>query len=122
MADDTQLAVADTLLAPLRWIAVILALPINFVASITEIVRKRRYNPEKVVCPGCGFKGDNGTDNKTCRIAHTLTGGPEKAVNEHTCFRCGALYYTSLFLPAEKWLAKQPINDKIVRAAQRTVL
>src|SRR5271157_5443246 len=64
------------LFSPITLIAYILSLPISVFTWIVITVRARRYDPEKEVCPACGFKGDKGTDGKTCRIEFTATVGP----------------------------------------------
>lgn len=112
----------DVFLFPVKIVVNVLAFPITALAFIISAVKRRNYDPEKVVCPGCGFKGDSGTYGKTCRIVYYPVAGAEKAVNKHSCFRCGADFFTPLFLAADKWAAKQLPQDKLTRAAQRTVL
>lgn len=120
--EDALIKIKEVILFPVRVLAYVIAIPIHVFAWTIETLRQKRYDPEKALCPGCGFKGDSGTNGKTCRIQHILTSGPEKASNEHSCFRCGAKFYTPLFLVADKWAAKQWPQDKLKQAAQRTVL
>ena len=109
---------------PISWVAWILALPIRFIAWIIATVRSRMYDPEQIVCPACGFRGDSGTANKTCRISCVRTSGPEKAAIEHSCFRCNAKFYSKLFSQAQGWMP--PLDENraamIQKAAAREEL
>jgi len=106
----------------LSWI---FAFPIIVLNKSIRWVRKRRYDPEKTVCPACGFRGDNGTDRKSVTVRFVRTFGPEKAALKFTCFRCSCEFYTAqMFLPIDKWLPKEAItkDEKVKEAAKRTVL
>lgn len=92
---------------PISWISWILALPIRGLAAIISFIRERNYDPEEAICPACGFRGDDGTAGKTCRIHFVATSGIERGAIQHTCFRCNADYFSHLFRPAEHWLPKQ---------------
>lgn len=102
----------------------VVALPIRLVAWAIATTRERLYDPEKDICPGCGFRGDRGTGGKTCIIRFVRVDGPEKASIEHTCLRCEAKFYSKIFWPAEKWLAPLDENKtvQIQRAARRAVI
>lgn len=107
MTDEVQKIVndtADVLLAPIRWGAWLLSLPIQTTSWIIITVKTHRYDPEKRPCPACAFKGDSGTGKKSCKIRFTRTNGKDKANLEHVCFRCSAEYYSGLAIPADKWL------------------
>lgn len=82
------------------------------------------YDPEKDVCPSCGFRGDSGTAGKSCTIRFVRTLGSEKGAIEHTCLRDGAVFYTKLFKRAEDWLPSLDESKaaKIQQAAKRTEL
>lgn len=70
-------------------------------------VRVRLYDPEKITCPACGFKGDAGTNGKSCNIKFVRTMGNEKAAIQHICFRCGCdEIFSHVYVPADKWLSK----------------
>ena len=90
----------------IRVIVWLLTLPIKVFTWLIVKIRTRNYDPEKRICPGCGFRGDSGTNGKVCSIKHTATQGPERAANEHSCFRCGATYYSKLFIEADKWIPR----------------
>jgi hypothetical protein len=55
----------------------ILSLPIQILASAITWIRARRYDPEKVMCPACGFKGY--TDKRTSTIKFTRDNGPRES-------------------------------------------
>lgn len=88
-----------------------ISLPVNLLAFVLEKIRWHRYDPEKVICPGCGFRGDSGTNGKTCRIRFIAFGSgfeENQAGIQHTCFRCGNdRWYSQTFVAAEKWIAKK---------------
>lgn len=88
--------------SPVTIISWILAQPIRLFGYIVKKVRV--YNPEKDVCPACGFKGDSGTGGKSCLVSCVKTTGPEKAALQHICFRCTAQFHTPIVVKAEKWL------------------
>jgi len=100
------MSVADIVLSPFTGIAWVLSLPIRTFASITSWVRRRKYDPEKDICPGCGFRGDSGTAGKTCRIQTREVHSAEKLALWHECYRCYAEYWTNTFIPAAKWYRK----------------
>ncbi len=103
----------------------ILALPLRILAFLISWLRRRRYNPERAMCPACGFKGDKGTGNNSCRINFIRTNGPEKAALQHICFRCGCDFYTAkMYQPVDKWLPKESISpvERIKEAAKKAVL
>jgi hypothetical protein len=81
-----------------------LALPIRATAWTILTIRRRRYDPEKVICPGCGYKGEKGSNYKTCQIQFTYTTGPELAMIQHSCLRCSAPFFSHLFRPAKGWV------------------
>lgn len=91
---------------PILWLSTILSLPIRLLSWFILRVRTRRYDPEKTVCPACGFRGDNGTARKACSVHVVKTSGAERVALCHTCFRCGADYFSAVLIPAEKWLPK----------------
>lgn len=98
--------VMDYVLAPIVWISWILSLPIRGITWIVVKIRTKKYDPEKVPCPGCGYQGEEGSNWKTCNIQHAKTEGPERAANKHICLRCSAGYFTALVVPADKWIGK----------------
>ena len=93
---------------PISWLAWVLSLPIRILAWVISTIRARLYDPESIICPACGFRGDKGTNGKTMRINFVRTQGAEKAAIQHTCFRCGCNeIYSKIFSPADTWLPKQ---------------
>jgi hypothetical protein len=124
--DNTKLSEIslEFIFFPLRVISWILALPIDLISWMISTVRLKRYNPEKVICPGCGYRGERGSGGKTCRIRFTMTTGLERAHIEHTCFRCGAAFYTNLFLPADKWVVSEPVvkAEQVKQVVAKTAL
>ena len=93
--------------SPITVLAWLLSLPIRAFTWIVITVKTRRYDPEKRVCPACGFRGDSGTDGKTCRVEFVDTTGPERAGLQHFCFKCGCDRHISpLFLKADAWLPR----------------
>lgn len=102
-------------------VAWVVALPLRATAWIIVSIRARLYDPEKVVCPACCYRGDSGTNNKTCTIKFVRTSTQEKGAIEHTCLRCSANFYSKIFLEADKWLP-QLTTSKIEKAAKETTL
>ena len=110
---------------PITWIIWGLVLPIRGISWIITTIRARRYDPEKVICPACGFRGDSGTGGKTCRVSFKRTTGIERASIQHTCFRCGCNeIFSQLFLNPDKWLIREEEQRlaAIKRAASKEVL
>jgi hypothetical protein len=109
---------------PITILAWILALPVRLLAFIVLTVRARRYDPEKLVCPCCGFRGDSGTNHKTCRVEFRETVSKEQGHLEHTCFRCHAPFYTNTLRPVEEWhgVTLQDRAAKIRQAARKEAL
>lgn len=104
------LKVYDVILFPVSIIAWLLAKPVQAFTWAVVKIKTHRYDPEKRVCPGCGFKGDSGTNGKTCRVEFTRTAGPERAGIRHTCFRCGCDKHISpLFRKAAEWLPQEEV-------------
>lgn len=106
-------------------IAWLLSLPIRFLDIVIRWIRRRRYDPERVMCPACGFKGDKNTGKISCRLNFIRTGGNERAALQHICLRCGCDFYTTNFyLPADKFVPKQAItpDEKLKEAAKKAVL
>ena len=91
--------------SPLTWISWIISIPINLFSWVVEKVRI--YDPEKTLCPGCGFKGDKGTGGKSCTVKCTEVSDSVRYVLGHTCFRCGAHYFTPVLVKADLWAAKE---------------
>lgn len=116
MSEQTEI-----LFAPLVGLAWILSLPIRMLAWGIAKVRTQTYNPEKAICPACGFKGDHG--GNSCIIRFTRTKEYKGAI-EHDCLRCGALYYSKLFLAAEKWISPLQASQvaKIQEATEKQVI
>lgn len=101
---------------PFSWIA----LPIKGLSWIVTQVRARLYDPEKITCPACGFRGDSGTNGKTCSIKFVRTMGNERAAIQHTCFRCGCNeIFSHVYAPAGMWLPK--VEDRKVAEAKAIV-
>lgn len=94
----------DFLLSPFKAFFWLLSIPVRIFTFVVTKIKTKNYDPERAVCPGCGFRGDSGTNKKTCRINHVAVEGAERAMNEHICFRCSAKYYTKLFKPAVQWI------------------
>ena len=88
--------------SPITIIAWLLSLPVHLFARVVKSLRV--YNPEKDLCPACGFKGDSGTGRKSCVVTCTQTTGPEKVALQHICLRCTAQFYTPVLIKADKWL------------------
>jgi len=102
----------DVIFSPISVLAWLLALPVKAFTWAVVKMRTRRYDPEKEICPACGFKGDSGTNWKSCRIEFVRTAGSERAAIQHFCFKCGCdKHYSKLRMPAEKWMAKDPISN-----------
>lgn len=127
MEEATQFSLSS----PIIWLGFIanlifwlIGLPIRAAAWTITSVRAKMYDPEKAICPGCGFRGDRGTAKKTCIIKFVRTETAEKASIQHTCLRCSAPFFSKIFLPAEKWIS--PIDEnkaaKIKQAAKSTTL
>ena len=93
----------DFFLFPFKIVFVVLSWPIRIFTWIV-LKCKKDYDPERLTCPGCGFRGDSGTNGKTCTVTHRKVESMEKACNEHRCYRCDALYYTKLFKDAKDWI------------------
>lgn len=102
----------DIIFAPVRVIVWIIALPIRL---FTWIIAHSRtpYNPEKDICPGCGFRGDDG--GNTCRIQTVRTTGTEKAMIAHECLRCSAVFHTPCFRKPEEWMPTIAPQDQAAR-------
>jgi hypothetical protein len=88
--------------SPLTLIVWLLSLPIRLFTFI--VTRIRVYNPEKDICPACGFKGDSGTGGKSCLVTCTPVTSTERVALQHICFRCTAHYYTPVLTKAVKWM------------------
>lgn len=86
----------DVIFAPVRWVAWILALPLRLLTWVIARCRKP-YDPEKAICPGCGYRGEKSGEHRTCRIQCVRTKGPEKLSLESSCFRCSAIFYQPVF-------------------------
>jgi hypothetical protein len=96
--------VFDFFLAPFKAVALVLSLPVRGFTWVA-VRLKKPYDPERTVCPGCGFRGDDGTGGKSCTVIFIRTRGIEKAALQCRCLRCGCPdFYVKLFLPADKWL------------------
>jgi len=117
-SDDEKSFMLAVLYSPLTLIFWILAQPVRAFTWAVVSVRSRRYDPTKRVMPCCGFKGDSGTDGKSCRIEFTPTAGPERAGIKHICFRCGCDKHISpLFYKADAWLPREIVKvTKIEKA------
>ena len=109
--------VVDTLLFPIKALVWLVALPIRLFAYIIKSLR--RYDPEKTVCPACGYRGEYSTNYRSCTIRFIRTTGNEKGALKCTCFRCQCDYATKLFAPAEQWLSPMVVTkqDRIRQAA-----
>jgi predicted RNA-binding Zn-ribbon protein involved in translation (DUF1610 family) len=108
-----------------RFLLWILALPIQILAFVISWVRASKYNPEKITCPACGFRGDSGTNGKSCTVTFVRVVEKEKAALRHTCFRCGCNeIYSSLTYPANNWLpaTTQDQQEKLKQAAAKGVI
>jgi hypothetical protein len=95
-------------LSPLTWIAWLLSLPIRVFTFV--VVRVRKYDPEKALCPGCGFKGDSGTNGKSCSVMCVEINEASRAALRHICFRCAAIFWTPCITDPRKWMAKKVIG------------
>lgn len=115
----------DVILAPIGWLAWIISLPIRGTAWLVATIRASKYDPEKLICPGCGFRGDSGTGGKSCYVKFTRTMGNERAAIQHMCYRCGCEeIFTKLYVPAEKWLPQYKADQaaKIKEASAKEAL
>ena len=91
-------------IAPLAWIV---AFPFRLFTWFVTKLKTRAYDPEKMVCPACGFKGDDGTNGKSCAVRFVRTKNNDRANIQHHCFRCGCdEIFSKLFSPADKWLPR----------------
>jgi ribosomal protein L37E len=110
---NTLVFVAKPFLWIMQGVSWVIALPIRIFTWVVVKIRVRTYDPEKVVCPACGFRGDSGTSGRTCRVKFIETAGSEKAALQHICFRCGNDKWASkLYAPAEKWMM-QPAKPRL---------
>lgn len=97
--------------SPIALVAWLLAQPIKAFSWVVIKIRTRRYDPEKIQCPACGFRGDSGTGGKAARVVFAKTNGNERAALQHFCFRCGCdKLYSPLVTKADKWMAKEPLS------------
>lgn len=109
----------DIFLSPLKFVFYILSLPVRILTVIVVKIRTRRYNPEKVTCPGCGYRGERSGNYNTCTIRFTLTSQKTGSV-QHSCLRCSAEYYSASYLQCDKWIGqtldrrKQEIANKVL--------
>lgn len=94
----------DYLSLVLGGISWVLALPLRGAARTVIYIRRRRYDPEKILCPACGYKGERSSNHRSCTITFTLISGKEKAAIKHTCLRCSAPFFSGLLYPADKWI------------------
>ena len=104
--------VTDRIFFPIKVISWLISLPIRATAWVIETARKRYYDPEAIVCPGCGFRGDSGTNKKSCSILFVRVAEPHRAMIEHTCFRCYSKSYSPTFRKAKDWVADLPLEIK----------
>lgn len=95
--------VVDNVLSPFRALFWILALPVRL---FTYINRKFKvYDPEKTVCPACGYRGEKGSSYRSCTVRFIRTSGAEKAALMCTCLRCQCKYATGVFNKnVDSWL------------------
>jgi hypothetical protein len=108
----------DYVFSPLRLVFWILSVPLRVTSWTVKKVRARTYNPEKDICPGCGFRGDGGTAGKTCRVTFRETDGPDRGNLEHECFRCSALFYTKTIKPVETWHKQSTVRTRAERTKE----
>jgi hypothetical protein len=95
------------LLFPITAIAWLLAKPIQVFTWVIVKVKTHTYDPEKVICPACGFKGDSGTGGKSCWIRFMPTKEKERFAIQHICFRCGCdKYFSNLAKKADNWIPR----------------
>lgn len=100
------LKIGKILYTPITLLGWLLIQPLNLFTHTVAYVKAKQYDIEKTQCPGCGFRGDSGTNLKVCTVEHKATRGHERAANEHVCIRCRAIYYSALVTPADKWIAR----------------
>lgn len=92
----------------LQFPAQIVASPIRLLAWMILKIKERTYDPEKIVTPCCGFRGDSGTNGKTCAINFMLTTSSDRANIQHTCLRCGCdKIFTKTYRKTDDWLARE---------------
>lgn len=118
----TTESVVDIALFPVKIVAWLLSLPIRLLDLLVKKLRKP-YDPERVTCPGCGFSSRRGS--QTCRISIAITIGPEKAMIEHDCLRCSAVFYTKTYKKVDEWMSPNVAQDtvaKVKEAQARQVL
>ncbi len=98
--NDILVKVGKVIQAP----AQVVAWVINLASKVIIWVKTKPYDPEKVTCPACGYRGEKSTDHRTCRIS-CIRSSVDKAVLRHVCYRCDADWYTRTVVPADKWMS-----------------
>ena len=85
-----------------------------FINLFVQFKKKRdakKFDPELILCPACGYRGDKRSNFKIMSVKFQRTRGPEKAALECTCLRCGAQPFVPLLKEADKWLANISIEE-----------
>ena len=118
--------VVDSLFVPIRAVAWFVAIPIQFATWVVTTIKRRTYDPEKIVCPSCGFRGDSGTNGKTCTVRFIQVQGGDGYALQHTCFRCGCdKIYTKLYYSSSRWMNPNATAiefERLKQAAARETL
>lgn len=89
----------------------LLSFPVKTFTRYTIERKRKKYNPELITCPACGYRGDKRSDFKSVNVEFKRTLGEEKGALECTCFRCGAQPLMPLYSPADKWLPNISIEE-----------
>ena len=95
----------------------LLSFPIKFFTKLVTQRRMKKFNPEKITCPACGYRGDKRSDFNSMHISFKRTRGQEQAALECTCLRCGAQPFVPLLKPASQWLPNISLEE--LKAATR---
>ena len=103
MAEETLKTV--DYFSPITWIVGVLSFPLRFFAFVVSKIRV--YDPEKAMCPACGFKGDSGTGGKSCSVMCVKTNDAARYALQHICFRCACAFYAPVLTKVEKWAARE---------------
>lgn len=103
-------AVLSFILFPIKAVAWVISLPIRGFVWVASL---KKNDPERTICPGCGFRGDSGTGGKSVVLNFRETQGAERAAIQCTCLRCGNnKFFLPVYAKVETWMAKDHTNGR----------